>query len=114
MAEAGQDEAKQDKSEIPNTRIIQTALQNVSAGGNINVQINQNVHQNSSSSEPTLKPSTNMKQDMIRRKIAVLTREAETIQAQWESAISDEQREQLWCRLEQKQAQIAEEERKLG
>ncbi|MBD2152688.1 caspase family protein [Pseudanabaena sp. FACHB-1277] len=44
MAQAGQDEAKPDKSEIPNTRIIQKALENVSAGGNINVQINQTIN----------------------------------------------------------------------
>ncbi|MEI6430145.1 MAG: AAA family ATPase, partial [Pseudanabaena sp. ELA607] len=35
-------DAKQDKSEIPNARIVQKGLENVSAGGNIYVQIIQN------------------------------------------------------------------------
>ncbi|MDX2256013.1 MAG: caspase family protein [Pseudanabaenaceae cyanobacterium bins.39] len=114
MAEAGQDEVKPDKSEIPNTSIIQKALENVSAGGNINVQINQNVHQHSSSSEPVAKPSTSMNQNILRRKIEILKKEADAVLGQWESATSDEQRDQLWRRLEQKQAQIAEVERGLA
>jgi hypothetical protein len=109
-----QNEAKNRVPEENNAKIIQKALENVSAGGNINVQINQNVHQNPSNSEPFSKPSMNMKQDILRRKIEILKREADVVLGQWESATSDEQREQLWRRLEQKQAQIAEAERGLG
>lgn len=114
MAQAGQDESKNRVTEENNAKIIQKALENVSAGGNINVQINQNVHQNPSSSEPVPKPSMNMNQSILRRKIEILKKEAEVVLGQWESATSDEQREQLWRRLEQKQAQIAEAERGLG
>lgn len=114
MGQDPQNEAKNREPEENNAKIIQKALENVSAGGNINVQINQNVHQHSSSSESVAKPSTNMNQDMIRLKIEILKKESEIVLGQWKSAISDEQREQLWCRLEQKQAQIAEAERGLG
>jgi len=113
----GQDPQNEAKNRVPeenNAKIIQKSLENVSAGGNINVQINQNVHQNPSNSEPFSKPSMNMKQDILRRKIEILKREADVVLGQWESATSDEQREQLWRRLEQKQAQIAEAEKGLG
>jgi primosomal protein N' len=55
-----------------------------------------------------------MNQNILRRKIEILKKEADVVLGQWESAVSDEQREQLWRRLEQKQAQIAEAERGLG
>jgi hypothetical protein len=63
---------------------------------------------------PITKSSTSMNQNILRRKIEILKKEADVVLGQWESAVSDEQREQLWRRLEQKQAQIAEAERGLG
>jgi hypothetical protein len=42
MTQENQADVKQDKSEVPNVRIVQKGLENVSAGGNIHVQIIQN------------------------------------------------------------------------
>jgi hypothetical protein len=42
MTQENQADIKQDKSEVPNVRIVQKGLENVSAGGNIHVQIIQN------------------------------------------------------------------------
>jgi hypothetical protein len=87
-----------------NPSIKQSALENVPAGGNINVTIHQ-----SASAQPTKQNSTdNIRQQMQQRQIDSLKAEIEVISNQWESALSDEQRLQLQRRIDQKFKQLWE------
>jgi CHAT domain len=85
-----------------NPSIKQSALENVTAGGNINVTIHQ-----SASAQPTKQNSSdNIRQQFQQRQIDTLKAEIEAISNQWESAFSDEQRLQLKKRLNQKLKQL--------
>jgi hypothetical protein len=87
-----------------NSSIKQSALENVTAGGNINVTIHQ-----AASAQPTKQNlSDNKRQQMQQRQIDSLKAEIEAISNQWESALSDEQRLQLQRRLDQKFKQLGE------
>ena len=87
-----------------NPSIKQSALENVRAGGNINVTIHQAV--SAQSTKQNL--SGNIQQQMKQRQIDTLKAEVEAISNQWESALSDEQRLQLQKRLDQKLKQLGE------
>jgi hypothetical protein len=87
-----------------NPSIKQSALENVTAGGNINVTI----HQEVSAQSTKQNPSGNIRQQMQQRQIESLKAEIEAISNQWESSLSDEQRLQLQRRLDQKFKQLGE------
>jgi hypothetical protein len=87
-----------------NPSVKQSALENVTAGGNINVTI----HQAVSAQSTKQNPSGNIRQQMQQRQIESLKAEIEAISNQWESALSDEQRLQLQKRLDQKFKQLGE------
>jgi hypothetical protein len=87
-----------------NPSIKQSALENVTAGGNINVTI----HQAVSAQSTKQNPSGNIQQQMKQRQIDTLKAEIEANSNQWESALSDEQRLQLQKRLDQKFKQLGE------
>ena len=115
MSEDKQGELEQDLPRNSDVSIVQKAMENVRAGGNINVHIIQNANQRNKNmgkeSPQGNNTSTDLRQVMRQRKIDTLKREIEIVKNQWESAISDEQREQLWLRLEQKIVQLEEAER---
>ncbi len=115
MSEDKQGELEQDLPRNSDVSIVQKAMENVRAGGNINVHIIQNANQRNKNmgkeSPQGNNTSTDLREVMRQRKIDILKREIEIVKNQWESAISDEQREQLWLRLEQKIVQLEETER---
>jgi hypothetical protein len=87
-----------------NPSIKQSALENLTAGGNIN----DTIHQAGSAQSANQNPSGNILQQMKQRQIDALKSEIEVIISQWESALSDEQRLQLQKRLDQKLKQLGE------
>ena len=87
-----------------NPLIKQSALENVTAGGNINVTI----HQAVSAQAAKQNLSGNIQRQMKQRQIDALKAEIEAISNQWESALGDEHRLQLQRRLDQKFTQLGE------
>ena len=121
MAQAGQDEAKQDKSEIPNTSIIQKALENVSAGGNINVQINQTIgdHGNSrdqpfAQNKPILKSTKQLKIEMLQKSIRSLQEDYQAVYNQLDYTQSDVDRTRLKRQIANIERELEEKEQELN
>lgn len=106
MSEDKQGDSKQDSPNVSDVSIVQKALENVSAGGNINV----NIVQNANHRPENVARRGNSSIDWQQRKIDTLKRERETVYRQWESEINDEHRAKLWLRIEQKTAEIEEVE----
>jgi hypothetical protein len=121
MAQAGQDEAKQDKSEIPNTSIIQKALENVSAGGNINVQINQTIGDRGNSrdqpfaeNKPILKSTKQLKIEMLQKSIRSLQEDYQAVYNQLDYTQSDVDRTRLKRQIANIERELEEKEQELN
>jgi hypothetical protein len=89
--------------------VKQTGLENVTAGGDITVNISQSVNSNSKSS-PQLDSVSNLRQKIRQQQIESLRQEIEIVNQQWESTLDEAQRIRLERQLEQKLAKLEEME----
>jgi uncharacterized protein YukE len=116
-----QDAIKNKKSEENNPRIIQKALENVSAGGNINVQINQNIGDRAEKRDKPFgenKPISNsvkqLRIEMLQKNIRSLQEDYQAVYSQLDYTSSELDRVRLKRQIANIEKEMEEKDQELN